>query len=181
MWCHWCAIFHLSETSYTGHMILYTILIEERVTTVCVVIAVETSHSKNKTPLQYFSRTHNYSSALYVTTVLLVSVRPLMTMLFEVQTTAVATQEYSFHLVCISSALVRPVIMYLKWDYISITIVQSYTGQYHHLVCISSALVRPVIMYLKWQYISITIVQGYTGQYHHFIAVGCLVTSAQYE
>ena len=25
MWCHWCAIFHLSETSYTGHMILYHI------------------------------------------------------------------------------------------------------------------------------------------------------------
>ena len=67
-------------------------------------------------------------------------------MSFEVQTTAVATQEHSVHLVCISSALVRPVIMYLKWD------------------CIS-----------------ITIIQGYTEQYHHFIAVGCLVTSAQYE
>ena len=112
----------------------------------CVLIAVETSHNKNNTSLQCFSRTHDNSSALYVTTVLLVSVRPLMMMSFEVQTTAVATQEHSFH-----------------------------------LVCISSALVRPVIMYLKWQYISITIVQGYTGQYHHFIAVGCLVTSAQYE
>ena len=25
MWCHWCAIFEFSETSYTGHMILYHI------------------------------------------------------------------------------------------------------------------------------------------------------------
>ena len=75
-------------------------------------------------------------SALYVLTALLVSVRLLRMMSFEVQTTVVATQKHSFHLVCIISALVRPGIMYPKWDYVSITIVQSYNGKYHHFIAV---------------------------------------------
>ena len=46
---------------------------------------------------------------LYLLTALVVSVRLLRMKSFEVQTTAVATQKHSFHLVCIISAQVSNV------------------------------------------------------------------------